>query len=201
MATMDSPQTDPTAASTSEPPAEPRWLSEEERRAWMATTALITLLPAELDARLRARSDLTFFEYMVLSVLSEQVERTMQMSELARLSSSSLSRLSHVAGRLEKRGLLERRRSPGVGRRTMATLTDAGFAVVVAAAPGHAGDVRELLMDRLQGEQVAALRAIGQTVIGAIDADLACAIAAFVPASDAASSAGPAGPSGPADHK
>ncbi|GAA2377809.1 MarR family transcriptional regulator [Streptomyces carpaticus] len=106
-------------------------------------------LPAALDARMQRESQLTFFEYMVLSVLSEQPARIMQMSALAARTAASLSRLSHVVGRLEKRALLARNRIPGSGRRTDATLTEAGYEVVVAAAPGHVAAVREYLIDDL----------------------------------------------------
>ena len=89
-------------------------------------------LPAALDARLQREANLTFFEYMVLAVLSERADRTMRMSDIAAGVSASLSRLSHVVARLEKQGLLCRSRVPGSGRRTNATLTDAGYAKVVA---------------------------------------------------------------------
>lgn len=125
-------------------------------------------LPAALDARMQREAQLTFFEYMVLSVLSEQPDRTMQMSALAARTAASLSRLSHVVGRLEKRGLLARKRIPGSGRRTTATLTEAGYDVVVAAAPGHVAAVREYLIDDLGPQELAALRRIGAAVDTAI---------------------------------
>lgn len=110
-----------------------------------------------------------------MSVLSERPDRSMRMSDLARLASSSLSRLSHAASRLEKQGFLERSRLPGgAGRRTMATLTDAGMDKVVEAAPGHAADVRELLIDVVEPEHLPMLRAVGESVVGRIDPDLGC---------------------------
>ncbi|MEE2037556.1 MarR family transcriptional regulator [Nocardiopsis sp. CT-R113] len=146
-----------------------RWLSDEERAAWLANSAIMISLPAALDARMQRESQLTFFEYMVLSVLSEESDRTLQMSGLAARTSASLSRLSHVVGRLEKRGLLSRARIPGSGRRTNATLTEAGHEVVVAAAPGHVAAVREYLMDGLEPHDLAALRRIGTAVEAAIN--------------------------------
>jgi hypothetical protein len=50
-----------------------------------------------LDAQLQRDADLTFFEYMVLALLSGQPGRTMPVSALAAAISASLSRLSHVA--------------------------------------------------------------------------------------------------------
>ncbi|MBR8742726.1 MarR family winged helix-turn-helix transcriptional regulator [Nocardiopsis sp. MG754419] len=146
-----------------------RWLNDEERAAWLANSAIMVSLPAALDARMQRESGMTFFEYMVLSVLSEEPDRTMQMSALAVRTAASLSRLSHVVGRLEKRGLITRARIPGLGRRTNATLTDAGFQEVVAAAPGHVAAVREYLIDGLEHRDIAALGRIGRAVEAAID--------------------------------
>jgi len=145
-----------------------RWLSPEELAAWLANSAIMISLPAALDARMQRESQLTFFEYMVLSVLSEEPDRTMRMSGLAARTSASLSRLSHVVGRLEKRGLLSRARVPGSGRRTDAILSEAGYDVVVAAAPGHVAAVREYLMDGLGPDELRALRRIGTAVEAAI---------------------------------
>ncbi|ANY05122.1 MarR family winged helix-turn-helix transcriptional regulator [Pseudonocardia sp. HH130630-07] len=147
---------------------EPRWLNGEERAAWLANSAIMISLPAALDARMQRETELTFFEYMVLSVLSEEPDRTLRMSDLAARTAASLSRLSHVAGRLEKRGLLTRARVPGSGRRTAATLTAAGYDVVVAAAPGHVAAVRALLVDVLEPHELATLRRIGTAVEAAV---------------------------------
>ncbi|MEU1898486.1 MarR family winged helix-turn-helix transcriptional regulator [Nocardiopsis dassonvillei] len=148
--------------------ARTRWLEPDELAAWLANSALMISLPAALDARMQREARMTFFEYMVLSVLSEQPEHTLRMSELAARTSASLSRLSHVAGRLEKRGLLTRVRVPGAGRRTDAVLTGAGYEAVVAAAPGHVAAVREYLIDGLGPQELAALRRIGTAVEAAI---------------------------------
>lgn len=149
--------------------AEPRWLDADELAAWLANSAIMISLPAALDARMQRASQLTFFEYMVLSVLSEEPERTMQMSRLAARTSSSLSRLSHVVARLENRGLLARSRIPGAGRRTNTALTEAGYDLVAAAAPDHVAAVREYLIDELQPDELRALHRIGTAVEAAIN--------------------------------
>jgi DNA-binding MarR family transcriptional regulator len=151
------------------PSAEPRWLTDEERAAWLAVAAIIFTLPGALDARLQQDADLTFFDYMVLSVLSERTDRTMQMSEIAAGVSASLSRLSHVAAKLEGRGLLRRERVEGAGRRTSATLTDQGHATVVAAAADHVAAVREYVMDVMQPADLATLSRIGVDIAGRIN--------------------------------
>lgn len=153
---------------------EPRWLSDDERAVWMAAAALLIKLPGALDAQLQAEQGLTFFEYMVLAVLSERDDRTLQMSDIATATSSSLSRLSHVVKRLEAQGLLRRERIPGAGRRTNAVLTDVGHAKVVDAAPGHVARVRHLLVDAVAADDLAALRRISETVVERIDPGRSC---------------------------
>jgi DNA-binding MarR family transcriptional regulator len=144
---------------------EVRWLTESERDAWLATGALMVALPGALDAQLQADAGLSLFEYMVLAVLSEQPDRTLQMSVIASFASGSLSRLSHAATRLERQGFLIRSKIPGAGRRTNATLTDAGYEKVTSAAPGHVAEVRRLLIDRVSPEDLAAVARVGTTVL------------------------------------
>lgn len=146
-----------------------RWLDADERAAWLAMAALATRLPAALDRQLERDHGLSLFEYFVLAMLSEEEDRSLQMSDLAAMSSSSLSRLSHTAARLERRGLLSRARCPGRGRRTVATLTDQGHAVVVSAAPGHVEAVRAHLIDLLSDDDLRALRRIGDRVVAHLD--------------------------------
>lgn len=150
------------------------WLTEAERSAWLAVAALSMRLPAALDVQLQRDSELNFFEYLVMAMLSEQPDRTLQMSELARVTASSLSRLSHTARRLEQAGYLTRRRIPGGGRRTAATLTEAGWAKVVEAAPAHVREVRRLVFDAAEPEEIAALAGIGRKVVRAIDPEEPC---------------------------
>ena len=56
-------------------------------------------------------------------MLSEAPERTLRMTALAALTNATLPRLSHVVGRLEGRGLVERGLSRG-RRATNASLTE-----------------------------------------------------------------------------
>jgi hypothetical protein len=58
---------------------EPRWLSAEERRAWLALLSVTTLLPAALDAHLTSLGKLSLFDYDVLAMLSEADGRALPM--------------------------------------------------------------------------------------------------------------------------
>src|SRR4051794_32341222 len=110
--------------------APPRWLSDGELEAWRGFSALLVSLSAELDARMQRRADLSEFEYHVLAGLSEAPNRTMRMGALADFAHGSLSRLSHLIKRLERRGWVRRAPCPSDGRSTNAILTDAGWAKV-----------------------------------------------------------------------
>ncbi|MEW2478375.1 MarR family transcriptional regulator [Mycobacterium sp. NPDC049093] len=127
---------------------EPEWLSPQEKETWTGLAALMLLLPGKLDAALRP-VDLTLFEYLTLSHISEAPQRRIRMSELAFLANGSLSRLSNVVKRFEQRGWVIRSPDPDDGRYTIAELADAGYRLVVEAAPIHVRSVRELVLDRL----------------------------------------------------
>ncbi|GAB3809965.1 MarR family winged helix-turn-helix transcriptional regulator [Micromonospora zhanjiangensis] len=141
-------------------PDEPRWLTDDERDAWIALAKLVFNLPGMLDAQLLRDSKLTLFDYFVLSGLSMAPDRTLRLSDLAGNIGSSLSRLSNVVKRLEQRDLLRREPDPDSPRYTRAVLTDAGWDVVVAAAPGHVAAVRRFVIDGLTEQQVDVLREI-----------------------------------------
>ena len=151
--------------------SEPRWLNDDEQRAWRRLAAVMTLLPAALDAQLQRDATLTHFAYFTLAMLSEAPGRALRMSELAARSSASPSRLSHTVARLEDRGWVKRQRSTEDGRGQVAELTDDGYAALVATAPGHVTAVRELVLDALTPEQVAQLNEICTAVLTRVDPD------------------------------
>ena len=144
--------------------AEPRWLSPEEQQAWIGMTALMWLLPGPLDAQLQRDSGLNLFDYFVLSSLSMADGRQRRMSDLAAQSNASPSRVSNVVSRLEDQGWVTRHTHEHDRRSTVATLTEAGWEKVVAAAPGHVAEVRRLLIDQRTPTQLAALRDVGASV-------------------------------------
>ena len=150
---------------------ETRWLDEEERAAWLGLAAIMLRLQPELDSQLMGSAGLTFFEYLLLARLAEQPGQRVQMARLAALTNGSLSRLSHVASRLERRGLIGRARAVQSPRYMEAFLTPAGYRLVLAAAPGHVMKVRELLIDSLSGSQLQALQEAGRRLVSAIDPD------------------------------
>ena len=149
--------------------ATPRWLDEEEQRAWRKLSGIILKLPGSLDTQLQRDAGLTHFGYYVMAVLSESRDRTLRMSELASRASASLSRVSHVVARLEAEGWVCRERAASDGRGQLATLTDRGYDKVVETAPGHVEAVRALVFDGLTRAQVRQLDRLGEALLQQID--------------------------------
>jgi DNA-binding MarR family transcriptional regulator len=148
--------------------SETRWLADDERETWMSLAGVLMRLPGALDAQLERDAGLTHFEYLVLSGLSMSEAHTMRMSDLAAVAEGSLPRLSQVVSRLEKRGWVRRRPDETDGRYTLATLTEDGWAKVVATAPGHVEAVRRFVFDPLTKAQQRHLREIGRRIMGAV---------------------------------
>ncbi|MEY3019321.1 MAG: hypothetical protein RLZZ272_305, partial [Actinomycetota bacterium] len=47
----------------------PRWLDEDQQRAWRALAAVLLRLPPALERQLRTDSDLSHFDYWVMALL------------------------------------------------------------------------------------------------------------------------------------
>lgn len=159
----------PTDARPGQPLQEPRWLSADELQTWMALVALMVRMPATIDSRLLRDAGLTLFEYGVLAHLSESPDGCRRMSDLAVMANGSRSRLSHVVSRLEAQGLVRRETRAGVGRVTLAVLTEEGRAKLVDTAPGHVAHVRELVFDRLSTTQQHGLRRAARLLLEGLD--------------------------------
>jgi DNA-binding MarR family transcriptional regulator len=142
----------------------PRWLSRDEQRVWRAYLRATQRLRDQLDRELQRDVGLPLAYYDILVMLSEAPDRTLRMGDLAVRTSSSRSRLSHAVDRLEEKGWVQRRSCPMDRRGAYAMLTDAGFAVLDAAAPSHVESVRRHLFDLLTPAEVEALGSISETI-------------------------------------
>ncbi|WP_433290030.1 MarR family winged helix-turn-helix transcriptional regulator [Pseudonocardia sp. CA-142604] len=147
---------------------EERWLTPDELQTWLSYVATTTLLEAALDRQLQREASMSHAYYQILAMLSDSPRRTLRMSDLAAVTQSSQSRLSHAVARLEGNGWIRRVPCLDDRRSTLAQLTDDGFAALAEAAPGHVRTVRELMFDRLTPEQVSQLREICTVVLGGL---------------------------------
>jgi DNA-binding MarR family transcriptional regulator len=131
--------------------------------------AVLELLPGALDAQLSRDEGLSHFDYFTLAMLSEAPERTLRMTTLAGRTNATLPRLSRVISRLEGAGFVQRRPCPEDRRATNVSLTEAGWAKVVHAAPGHVTTVRETVLDALTSEEIQQLSRISARLLGRLD--------------------------------
>jgi DNA-binding MarR family transcriptional regulator len=91
------------------------------------------------------------------------------MSELADITTSSPSRLSHAVARLEEANWVRRERLEQDRRGSLAVLTDEGFRVLAAAAPGHVAAVRASLFDLMTPDEVKILGDVYRRVVAHLD--------------------------------
>lgn len=148
-----------------------RWLDADEQRTWRAFLAASRTLMDSLDRELHRDAGMPHAYYEILVRLSESTDRQLRMSDLAESTNSSRSRLSHAIARLEEAGWVRRESCPSDRRGAFAVLTDRGFEVLAAAAPGHVEGVRRHLFDQLSPAQVDQLRQISETLMDHLAAD------------------------------
>jgi DNA-binding MarR family transcriptional regulator len=149
---------------------EPRWLTTEEQRAWRGYLESSKVLFDALDRQLQREAEMPHAYFEILVRLSETDGWSLRMSELADQTRSSRSRLSHAVARLEERGWVVREDCLTDRRGQLAKLTDAGFAVLEGAAPGHVATVRTLLIEALDREQLDQLAVIGEAIVAKVAA-------------------------------
>jgi DNA-binding MarR family transcriptional regulator len=157
----------PTSAPEAAPP---RWLTDDEQVSWRAFIDAVRLFTAEIDRELQRDSGLNHAYYQILVTLSEAPDHLMRMSELAALTLTSRSRLSHAVARLEQAGWVMRESCPSDKRGAFAVLTDVGLAVLESAARGHVEAVRRNLFDVLTPGQVQQLGEISAVLRDALRA-------------------------------
>lgn len=115
---------------------------------------------------------LSLSDYEILVRLSEADSRSIRMSDLARLTLATRSRLTHQVDRLEEQGLVSRYTCTQDKRGLWAQLTDKGYALLVALAPIHVQSVRRNLVDILSERELELLGAISEKILGALPEDL-----------------------------
>ncbi|SDN19006.1 MarR family winged helix-turn-helix transcriptional regulator [Actinacidiphila guanduensis] len=131
------------------------WLSEDEQRAWRIHLDVSRLLMHQLERDLQPFG-LTNNDYEILVNLSEAEDRRMRMSDLARSTLQSKSRLSHQITRMESAGLVRRENCDTDRRGLFAVLTEQGWATMREVAPRHVASVRAHFIDLMTPEALAA---------------------------------------------
>lgn len=135
-----------------------------ELRTWREFIETVEALRWRLAGRLQSESSLSPGDYEVLLALSEADGHRLRPSELATVIGWERSRLSHHLGRMEKRGLVGRDPCAADGRGAEVALTADGADCFRRATIPHLRAVRELFIDALSPEQLAAADDIATTL-------------------------------------
>lgn len=115
---------------------------------------------------------LSLSDYEILVRLSEADSRAIRMSELARLTLATRSRLTHQVDRLEEQGFVSRYTCTQDKRGLWAQLTDKGYKLLVALAPIHVQSVRKNLVDVLSDEELELLGSISEKILRGLPEEL-----------------------------
>jgi DNA-binding MarR family transcriptional regulator len=131
-------------------------LRDLEYQAWNGFLVTHDRIWREIEAGI-APLNVSMAEYSVLALLGQAGRKGMRMSELAQRRLMSTGGFTRLADRLEDRGLIERRRSPGDGRGFEAVLTREGRNLLRRAWRRQYSDLRRLFLDRLDDEHLSNL--------------------------------------------
>ncbi|MGH9015942.1 MAG: MarR family winged helix-turn-helix transcriptional regulator [Acidimicrobiia bacterium] len=140
--------------------ARPRRLDEHQRRLWKAYRDLYQELSGALQEQLLRDAGLSGPEYSVLVPLSHTADGVLRARELGTELGWDRSRLSHLVGRMEKRGLVAREECSEDARGSMVRLTDAGTAAVEDAAPEHSEAIHRYFFNPLSSEELETLAVV-----------------------------------------
>jgi DNA-binding MarR family transcriptional regulator len=138
-------------------------LTARELSAWRAIFQMQELLRNRIEQQLQATSGLSNADYSVLALLSEAPSGRMRAYELGQAAGWEKSRLHHQLTRMGARGLISR--EPHGSRGIDAVITAKGLAAITEAVPGHARQVRRLLIDRLSPGQLDQLAELANAIL------------------------------------
>lgn len=148
-----------------------KWLTKQQQEYWRSFLSVMQLLPDVFSHDLKEHG-LSLSDYEILVRLSEADARSIRMSELARLTLATRSRLTHQVDRLEEQGLVSRYTCSQDKRGLWAQLTEDGYALLVALAPIHVQSVRRNLVDVLSERELELLGTISEKILNSLPEEL-----------------------------
>jgi len=156
-------------------------ITPAEERTWDAATLAFRLLDQRVEQDVQREVDLPLTYYELLVLLSKADHGSLRMSDLAELTHTRASRISHAVRKLAEAGLVERVHCESDRRSWFAVLTDRGRKVLEQAGGRHVESMRENLFDVLSPEQRDHLLDISRTLLAGLAPGSALA-AALAPA-------------------
>lgn len=143
------------AATTASAKTDP--LSPSGLEAWKTLVVIHAQLFSALDEQMQAEHGRSLGDYDVLVQLSSAPGQSLRMCDLASAVLLSPSGLSRRVERLERDGLVLRRRAAGDGRNIEATLTAAGRRLFRRLQVTHHEGIKELFADEFSNAELDAL--------------------------------------------
>ena len=129
-------------------PIVPRGLPREFG-VYFALLEVSALVQHGVEGQLRRDGGLSFLQFQILAILGEDPSSPRSMTDLADRLVHSRSGLTYQVDRLERAGLVARVPSEQDERSVNVTLSAKGVAVLERVLPGHADEVREVIVDAL----------------------------------------------------
>lgn len=145
-------------------------LDEEEARTWAAYACAARRLFAQLDREMQREAGLPITYWELLGHLAEAPDRAMRMSDLAEVTRSAPSRLTHAVSQLESSGLVRRRQCATDRRGCYAELTEAGAEAHAAAGEAATRSLRAHFFAPLSGDEQGRLRGLSETLLSHLGA-------------------------------
>jgi DNA-binding MarR family transcriptional regulator len=139
-------------------------LDRDELGAWRGLLRVHAGMTKTLDAELMREHRLPLSSYEVLLYLADSPEGRLRMSELADNVLLSRSGLTRLVDRLERDGLLRRRRCEEDQRGWFAEITDEGRELFERARVTHLDGVRQLFLSRLTNDEQRTLASLWEKV-------------------------------------
>lgn len=131
--------------------------ADETLALWRDVQLMHLQLTAILHRGLVADVGLTYQDFVILSELSVEPRRVV---DLARALGLEKSRLSHHLDRMQGRNLVTRRPAPGDARGALAVTTPHGRRLHERALPNHTARVRKHFGDQVTAAEARALRSM-----------------------------------------
>ena len=101
--------------------------------------------------------------------LTESPGGRVRVNDLARALHWERSRVSHHITRMERRSLVKREECADDGRGAFVVLTSQGRAAIQQAAPGHVQEVRRLMFDQLDEDEIDVLAGALGKILGFLE--------------------------------
>lgn len=140
------------AAEAASPSGQP--LDELEMSVWRSMLRAHASVIRRLEAELVAEHGLSLPSYEVLVHLSAAPDRSLRMTDLSEAALLSPSGVTRLVDKLQRDGLVRRRRCSADARVIYAELTDTGMGRLTEAYPTHLRGVRQHLISKLERDEL-----------------------------------------------